>query len=211
MELLPGKGIDHWVEQAHQWFMNAYTLDGCRSFYLPAGQTPVPLYQYWQEYLPDFLGQCRLLQIDDVMTGSKKNLFSSFFKEHLSVFQKCLIPPYQEFVQAEAALLGLGRNGHLGFHEPGLPIDLYLACVPLEAVTCDHLKLEISTWGLTYGLKAFMNCKKVLLLVRGKEKQAILREVIKSDSQWPHSPAAYLLHHHPQVTILYDQEADPFS
>ncbi|MCB0362817.1 MAG: hypothetical protein KDD35_08845, partial [Bdellovibrionales bacterium] len=141
------KSLDSWVEQAHQWVFNNYTYEGHRSFYIPAGNTPLPLYRYWEESRPQLLSQCQLIQIDEVLEGKKSNMFFHFFEENLPSWTSKLISPHENYHQGDAALLGLGLNGHLGFHEPELPEEVFFACVPLSPLTCKNLKLSASAWG----------------------------------------------------------------
>ncbi|MBK7843888.1 MAG: 6-phosphogluconolactonase [Bdellovibrionales bacterium] len=206
MEIIVGKGLQDWVERADRWCLRAYTLDECRSFYLPAGNTPVPLYRSWEKLQPSFLGDCNFLQIDEILTGQKRGIFSRFFQTELPSLSNAVVPPNSEFIQADAAVLGLGKNGHLGFHEPGLPDPVYLACVSLDQITCVNLGLEHDSWGLTYGLGAFLRCRRVLLMVRGEEKREILEAILRDENS---TPAAQLLRLHPQVTVLCDDQARP--
>ena len=120
MEIVVGKGLQEWVEQAHEWCQRIFIEEQCRSFYLPAGNTPIPLYQFWEKERPRFLSESQLVQVDDVLTGEKTNLFFQFFQRELPTWVKHIQKPNQEYYQAEAAILGLGKNGHLGFHEEQL-------------------------------------------------------------------------------------------
>lgn len=221
MEIVVGKGLQEWVEQAHEWCQRIFIEEQCRSFYLPAGNTPIPLYQFWEKERPRFLSESQLVQVDDVLTGEKTNLFFQFFQRELPTWVKHIQKPNQEYYQAEAAILGLGKNGHLGFHEPSLSEWTYFACVPLEEITCRSLQLEAGTWGVTYGLQAFLRCRSVLLLVRGEEKGEILRKIIGAqrkqgdlislktkgeEANQSLPPAAQLLLKHPRVTVLCDEE-----
>ena len=221
MEIVVGKGLQEWVEQAHEWCQRIFIEEQCRSFYLPAGNTPIPLYQLWEKEKPGFLSESQLVQVDDVLTGEKTNLFFQFFQQELPTWARHIQRPNQDYYQAEAAILGLGKNGHLGFHEPSLSEWTYFACVPLEEMTCRYLQLESGTWGVTYGLQAFLRCRSVLLLVRGEEKGEILREIIGTCGEnevifspkpkgeavnLPLSPAARLLMEHPRVTVLCDEK-----
>ena len=110
---------------------NAIKKMGFRSFYLPAGNTPVPLYKHWESCQPEFLGKSQLIQLDEVINGEQKGVFAKFFADHLPTWSQKIEKPILEYRQAEVAILGLGKNGHLGFHEPDLQLATYLACVPL--------------------------------------------------------------------------------
>ncbi|MCC7403959.1 MAG: 6-phosphogluconolactonase [Bdellovibrionales bacterium] len=206
MKLVVCKGMASWVERAHQWCVESFQ-DGHRTYYLPAGKTPTPLYEYWEKTRPAFLAQSHLIQIDDVVSSPHHGLFAKFFIEHLPHYQSRFVSGDQ-YTQGDVAVLGLGLNGHLGFHEPGLPWALYQACVPLCNETCDTLKIPRGSWGVTYGLSAILSTAKVLLLVNGASKRKILRQVLDAKID---VPATRLLKEHPHVVVLADQEAAPNS
>jgi 6-phosphogluconolactonase/glucosamine-6-phosphate isomerase/deaminase len=69
-----------------------------------------------------------------------------------------------------------------------------------------NLGLEHESWGLTYGLGAFLRCRSVLMMVRGEEKREILEAILRDDNL---TPAAQLLRLHPQVTVLCDDLSRP--
>ena len=104
---------------------------------------------------------------------------------------------------ADLALLGLGLNGHVAFHEPGLPENFFSGCVRLNSHTCQNLGVKNGAWGLTYGIGALKRAKAVLLMVRGLSKHEILGQLLKQN---PALPATYLLKH-ANITILVDREA----
>ncbi len=174
-----------------------------RSIYVPAGQTPIPVYQSWTLGQPEFLETMDLLQIDDVVTGSGKGLFGQFLAQHLPLHTSRLrLIEFADRV-GDLALLGLGLNGHVAFHEPGLPREFFSGCVRLDRQTCESLKIEQGTWGVTYGTGAFLRSRAILMMVRGASKKSILRRLIEGD---PTLPASSLLAHD-DFTILADTDA----
>src|SRR5690606_19831493 len=138
-----------------------------------------------------FLRDRTLVQIDDILTGPRRLAFRRFFAQHL--------PSYQEQMEyfesgeraGDIALLGLGMNGHVAFHEPGLSSDFYSGCVRLSEATRAVLNLREETWGMTFGLAAIRQARAILLLVRGEKKRSILERVLRGEDV----PAAALLRH----------------
>ena len=177
---------------------------GARTIYVPAGRTPEPLYQLWEKDRPSWLASAKLIQIDDILTGQRRGQFRRFFEEALPTYKNRI-----EFIggdnctQADVALLGLGLNGHVGFHEPGLPASLFMGCVRLSPATCGLLELEQGTWGISYGLGAFMKCRAVVMMVTGKSKRGILHQLINNLGEFP----ALQLKDHNQFTLIADQNA----
>lgn len=158
---------------------------------MPAGNTPIPLYENWEKHKPDFLKSLKLIQIDEVLF-KKPYLFQSYFKKNLPSYQNQIdyINEAEKF--ADLALLGLGLNGHVGFHEPGISNSFFSGCLKLSSETVEQLKLEAprekdNHWGVTYGLNAFMKCRSVALVVRGASKDKVLQSVLEGDKSYPAS------------------------
>jgi 6-phosphogluconolactonase/glucosamine-6-phosphate isomerase/deaminase len=195
MEFL--RAEDGGTDATEQWLESRVKRYGARSLFLPAGETPRPLYARWREAEPGYLRGLRLLQVDDVSTGREKGMFARFFREELPAL--AVEPPVSE-VKADLAILGLGTNGHVAFHEPGIPASFRFGEVDLAEDTAARLKLEPGTKGVTYGVGTFFEAKAILLVVRGQNKKEILERLRKGD---PSLPASGLLNH-PDLTVLTD-------
>jgi 6-phosphogluconolactonase/glucosamine-6-phosphate isomerase/deaminase len=195
MEFL--RAEDGGTDATEKWLENRVKRYGARSLFLPAGETPRPLYARWRAAEPAYLKGMRLLQVDDVSTGREKGMFARFFREELPGWK--VEPPVKE-EKADLAILGLGTNGHVAFHEPGIPPSFRFGEVSLAADTASRLKLEPGTKGLTYGVGAFFEAKAILLVVRGANKKEVLERLRQGD---PALPASGLLRH-PDLTVLTD-------
>jgi 6-phosphogluconolactonase/glucosamine-6-phosphate isomerase/deaminase len=150
--------------------------------YLPAGETPKKLYQIIEEHRPKWFEDIPFLQVDEVMTGSKKNIFRLFFKSSLPTYFHNFVPVEIESQQQRFAILGLGLNGHVAFHEPGLEATFEKGEVTLSLATTHNLKLEEGTKGLTYGLGTFLKCEKILAMVTSSGKREILGKALGKSS-----------------------------
>jgi len=190
---------------ANQWCSDSIKEVDAQSLYLPAGGTPIPLYKMWEEAHPDFLNQLKLIQIDEVVTGSKTGVFKSFFEEHLPSYLKQMVWIGDESIQADLAILGLGPNGHVAFHEPHLSRKFKWGEVDLSDNTCERLGLEVGCRGKTYGLQSFLATKKVLLMVCGESKQEVLHSLLSFNTTLP----ATVLMGHADFTIVADRMAYP--
>src|SRR6185312_7337213 len=109
-----------------------------------------PLYRRWRHDHPQYLRQAQFVQLDEVLDGSLP--FQNFFCEELPDFRSQF-----EFISTaerggDIALLGLGPNGHVAFHEPGLPRDFYSGCLRLSGESCERLHLPASTRAISYGV-----------------------------------------------------------
>lgn len=81
-------------------------------------------------------------------------------------------------------LLGLGHNGHIGFNEPADEYPKETHIVDLQESTIEANKRffasidDVPRQAYTMGIGTIMSAKKILLVVSGEDKAAILREVI---------------------------------
>jgi 6-phosphogluconolactonase/glucosamine-6-phosphate isomerase/deaminase len=157
---------------------------------IPAGNSPVQIYKDWESNRYEFLESLKLIQIDEILDGALR--FRNFFHQHLPSYIDQFEWIDENAYSADVALLGLGLNGHVGFHEPGIPKHFYHGKVRLQESTVKSLSVEEGTLGLTYGLEAFMNCKRVILILSSKGKEKILNEVFQKNDQ---IPASHLMEH----------------
>lgn len=198
---------NEWVLNTWKWLAEKQEQYQAKSLYLPAGETPKLIYKDWEERQPELLNKLKLIQIDDVETGEQKNLFKKFFYDELPSYAHRIEYFEEGSTQADLGILGLGLNGHVAFHEPGLPANFYSGCVQLQNETITNLNLENKTWGKTYGAQAFYSCKALLIIVKGLKKKEILQQTIALGSRPDRQliPAATLLQH-PDLSILTDFE-----
>lgn len=200
MTLLIAEDATALSRQASKWLEEQATA-GARSVFLPAGKTPEDLYELWESTKPAWLKALRLQQIDDVLTGPSRGVFRTFFEEKLPSFK---VAPIDRADQpADVAILGLGLNGHIAFHEPHLPENFYGGCVELNDVTCRTLRLENGTWGLTYGAATFRQCRAILMIASGPSKREVVAKLLARSKDLP----ATSLLAHPAFTLLVDRAA----
>ena len=108
-------------------------------------------------------------------------------------------------------LLGLGQNGHIGFNEPGdeFPKGTHLVALAQSTIDANSRFFDnyddIPRFAYTVGIKNIMQAKKILVVVNGKNKADILKQVI-SGPITPQVPAS-ILQLHDDVTIVADSEA----
>lgn len=200
MDLIVCKTPMEMVERAHLWCIAKLSGETERSVFIPAGGTPTELYRYWERQRPSYLAGARLLQVDDVLTGLHKDVFRRYFETHLPGFRSQLVPISEASESARVAVLGFGLNGHVAFHEPGLDPGFFSGCVKLSEESRNTLSLEPGTWGVTYGLGAFLRAKSVLLMVSGERKRTMFRRFLNETETFP----ATYLKRHDDLTVLVD-------
>ncbi len=106
-------------------------------------------------------------------------------------------------------VLGLGKNGHLGFNEPTRQLQSGPHVAILSPASLSHSMLLQSkgrvAYGLTLGMDDILRARQILLLVSGRQKAPQLRQLVTGEIS-PLFPAS-LLRCHRAVSIYCDAAA----
>jgi len=108
-------------------------------------------------------------------------------------------------------ILGIGRDGHIGFCEPGMSFDSRTSVVNLDDSTRqanagDLIELkETPPQAITMGLATIFKSRQIMLLASGEAKATIIKKALKE----PVSEAvpASILQTHPEVVVILDESA----
>ncbi|MGV1832723.1 glucosamine-6-phosphate deaminase [Agrobacterium vitis] len=108
-------------------------------------------------------------------------------------------------------LLGLGRNAHIGFNEPGSPHHSRTRRVALTESTLGANAAYFAsdtvqpTHAITMGIGTILECRRIIVLATGPEKaEAVASSVNGAVSEAVPGSA---LSHHPDTTIVLDRAA----
>ncbi len=107
-------------------------------------------------------------------------------------------------------VLGIGHNGHIGFNEPEGNLHLYTHKTELTQSTLDANSRFFSegevmpTSALTMGMGTILNAKKIIMLVSGRSKREVFKELM-NDRISTSCPATFIKLH-PNVTVICDKE-----
>ena len=112
----------------------------------------------------------------------------------------------------DLALLGIGRNGHIGFNEPktefgSITRPIYLAKRTIEANArfFGDDPDAVPRQAISLGIRTIMNSKKIVLLASGAEKSRAINQTL-------HGPVTEMvpssvLQLHPNCTLILDKAA----
>lgn len=205
---------------------------------LPTGATPVPLYEAltraFRQGRVDF-SRATTFNLDEFLgaghgdTGS----YRTFMDQHL--FSQVNLAPrrahvldgraadwraevrrYEARIQRSGGLdlviLGIGRNGHLGFNEPAPALVARTHRVALRpqtrranAALFGGQWRDVPTHALSMGIGTILSAREVVLIATGRAKARIVARALQGPvtTQVP----ASLLQAHPHVTVVLDREA----
>ena len=113
--------------------------------------------------------------------------------------------------QRDLQILGIGKNGHIGFNEPGTNLNKETFIVELDEQTRNDNSrffgsLEaVPKFAITMGIKNIMYSKKIILIASGKNKADVINKAI-NDEITEELPAS-ILQLHPDLTLVIDEDA----
>lgn len=111
----------------------------------------------------------------------------------------------------DIAILGVGRNGHIGGNEPLSASDSRTRTVKIDPVTRKGLasdffcEANVPPQAITMGLGTIFAARKIMLLAMGEHKAKIVRTIAEEPAT-ERIPAS-LLQRHPNAAVLVDAAA----
>ena len=200
---------------------------------LPTGGTPVLMYKLLKESNTDF-SRCHTFNLDEYigLPTSDPRSYRAFMQDKL--FSGINLPEenihflngmvqdpesecrrYDEelnkFGPLSLQILGMGHNGHIGFNEPA---DSFLPNTHIQTLSPSTISAnsrffkdekQVPKQALTMGVAPIMHAKRILLLICGEEKCALLEKALNGPVT-PRLPVSLLLLH-PDVFIIKCQQA----
>ena len=201
---------------------------------LATGSSPIGIYEQlikWYHKGDVDFGDCTTFNLDEYVGIDHKNPLSyhAFMQEHL--FSKVNlrkenvhlpsgnaaadVEAYDKAIYAaggiDIQLLGIGRNGHIGFNEPADDFTYGTHVVTLAADTIEANARffksadEVPRQAVSMGIGNIMAAKCVVLVATGENKAKAVYDTIRGPIT-PRVPAS-VLQLHPCCVILTDREA----
>lgn len=204
--------------------------NGAKTFGLATGSTPVTTYKEIVASDIDFSDSVSV-NLDEYvgMSADNEQSYNYFMKSHLfdyKPFKKSYLPNglaedadeevkrYDKVIDdnpIDLQILGIGRNGHIGFNEPGTPRDITTHKVPLTQSTIDanarffEHEEDVPRFAYSMGLASIMKSKHILLEAFGEDKADAIKGMIEGPDTVD-LPAS-ILQNHPNVTVIVDEAA----
>lgn len=224
--------VNNQVEGGKKAFelLKAEMENGIKTLGLATGSTPLSFYNELVNSDLDF-SEMTSINLDEYVGLAAENdqSYHHFMQEYLfqyKPFKESFLPNgLATDLQAEAKhydqiiaehlidfqILGIGRNGHIGFNEPGTPFDMTTHIVDLTQDTIeansrffDSME-EVPKQAISMGIHSIMQSKMVVLMAYGKDKADAINQMING----PISEAlpASVLQNHPNVVVIVDEAA----
>ncbi|MBI9009188.1 MAG: glucosamine-6-phosphate deaminase [Tenericutes bacterium] len=205
---------------------------------LATGDTPLMTYdklvEFYQAGLVDF-SKVRTFNLDEYVGLHKSDLNSYYYYMHHNFFDKIniqeenihlldgfsedfnqLAKNYDKLIYEnkgiDLQLLGIGINGHIGFNEPDVKLEINTHVTGLTEETLNQNSKffpnieQMPKQAITMGLGTIMRAKKILLIATGARKAEIMARFLEDSSISTSTPASTLLLHQ-NLTIMMDLEA----
>ena len=108
-------------------------------------------------------------------------------------------------------ILGIGRNGHIAFNEPGSPLDGTTRVVTIsESTRRDNARFfehpeDVPRRAITQGIGTILRARRLLLVASGESKAPALRAALGGPVTAEVPASALQLH--PRVTVVADRAA----
>jgi len=154
--------------------------------------------------------------------------FASYMRDHFFAHvdmpaQSAHLPEEDGCAAYEAAIaekgidlqiLGIGRNGHIGFNEPGAAVTSRTRVVELALATRAANERDfpegetVPTHAVTMGIATILSARSILLLATGEAKAKALAQALDGPIT-PHNPASFL-RLHSDVAVICDSDAARF-
>lgn len=202
-----------------------------------SGKSPMKMFEILRQMYKDKIDWTRIIvvQMDEYWKMSCDNNKSMSLSIEQNLIAPLGIKKYIHYFDAHGKLIhtlgayeniieelggidlvvhGIGRNGHIGFNEPGSPLDsltrkVTLADSTLEAnFTHDKNSYRNYRKGVTIGLSVLTRAQHAILLLSGKSKDAIVKKLF-SEKPSQNLPASSLFLN-PLVDCVLDHESFPF-
>ncbi len=149
----------------------------------------------------------QLTQVLQALGVPEENVF--LFDGSKDPVQQC--QEREELIQKlggiDIALLGIGRNGHIAFNEPGTEKHSRTRVVELSSATKEQNsvyfggKENIPDQAITVGIETILSTRTIILLASGESKSRAIQKMFAGESS--DIPASFLLSH-PDFTLIVD-------
>lgn len=237
MKIIFTKDYEHMSKMAAKYIAGLITLHPASVLGLATGSTPIGTYkELVRQHREEGLDFSRITSFNlDEYVGLGEDhpqSYKAFMKAHLfdlvNVRPEAVYVPngqaadleaeclrYEKSIEAaggiDLQILGIGRNGHIGFNEPNFKFEAGTHVVNLEEQTIlDNSRFfetaaEVPTQAISVGMKTILQARRVIVVASGLEKAQAVKAMVSGEIV-PGLPAS-ILQLHPDTTLIVDEAA----
>ena len=237
MKVIVSKTYEEMCRKAAEIIAAQVTLKPDSVLGLATGSTPVGIYKELirkhKEDSLDFSEICTVnldeyIGLDENNDQSYRYFMNENLFNHINIPKKYTYVPngktdnledecenYELLIQQlggiDLQLLGIGRNGHVGFNEPSdsFAEETHITNLTQETILDNSRFFEnmedVPKKAITMGIGTIMQAKKIILVANGESKAKAIYETLYGDVN-PKCPAS-ILRFHRDVTVLVDEAA----
>ena len=237
MKILVYENYDEMSKKAAKMILSQITQKPNSVLGLATGSTPIGMYKnlvrMYKDKIIDF-SKVITFNLDEYYNLPKDNkqsyyyfMYENLFK-HINInYQNVHIPNgmaldtdkecenYDKAIKEHGGIdiqvLGIGKNGHIGFNEPTINFEKETHLVNLRSSTIEANSRffdkvdDVPKKAITMGIGSIFKAKKIILLACGKSKADAIFNTVHGDVT-PEVPAS-ILQFHNDVALILDKEA----
>lgn len=229
MEIIRVKNAEEGGKKAFEIIKEAMA-NGISTLGLATGSSPITLYKEMTASDLDF-SEMTSVNLDEYvgLGGDDDQSYRHFMNTNLfdqKPFKETFVPNgkaadlaaecarYDQIIdehQVDIQILGIGRNGHIGFNEPGAPFDGGTSVVHLTESTIEANKRffdkveDVPTHAISMGIGSILKGKKMVLLAYGEAKADAIKGMVEGPVTTDLPASA--LQNHPDVVVILDEAA----
>lgn len=229
MEIIRVKNAEEGGKKAFEIIKDGME-NGAKVLGLATGSTPITLYKEMTSSDIDF-SDMTSVNLDEYvgLGGSDEQSYRHFMDVQLfdkKPFKATYVPngkaedlgaackEYDKTIDEnpiDIQILGIGQNGHIGFNEPGAPLDGTTSVVDLTESTINANKRffdkveDVPTKAVSMGIGSILKGKKIVLMAYGENKADAIKGMV--DGPVTTEMPASALQNHDDVVVIIDEEA----
>lgn len=205
---------------------------------VPTGQTPLGMYRELVRRIEEGtldVSRVHVFCLDDYLGQSRHDetsltrwLYNEFLtpagipEDHIHHVPSAAADPVSAAAQYEAdlealgglelAVVGLGRNGHVAFNEPGSPPDSRTRVIDLteesrqQSAAYWEGEATIPEQAVTMGLGTILSARKIVLIASGEDKAEIVRRSLEGEPTLE-VPGSWLQQARDRLHVILDRAA----
>lgn len=237
MEMIKVTDYDEMSQQCAEVVFNKIISSERLVLGLPTGGTPEKMYDYLAEKINDNkvdLSHVYTVNLDEYVgldgshVASYRHYMDTVFFNKVSIPKENTNVPnglaedlnqeasrYDQLIEdmggIDLMVMGIGRNGHIAFNEPGTSFDVGTHVTELTQDTIEANSRYFSSYeevpkkALTMGLSTMMKTKSIILLASGAGKKNAVDKMLNGEIT--EEVPASILQQHDNVTVIADEEA----